>query len=166
MVWTALLPLERRNKTDQISGSAAQERERPGLLVENAMPRLSLLLPVAFTAVLWGVAAEAQERRRQSAASARPAEPRAWMEQCTDGVMRQLARARVPEAQVGPTVAYQCDAPLRAVLAQAIQTGEASICTVESCIGLARSRVADEVLPAYRELLANPPPEPTRPKRR
>jgi hypothetical protein len=79
------------------------------------------------------------------------------MEQCVGNVMRQLAQARVPEAQAGPTVAQYCDAPLRAVLAQAIQSGEAAICTVETCIGMARERVADEVLPIYRELLAKPP---------
>jgi hypothetical protein len=48
----------------------------------------------------------------------------------------------------------QCDAPLRAALVSAIQSGEAFICTVESCMGMARQRAAEEAKTAYRERLA------------
>src|SRR5215210_3708335 len=61
------------------------------------------------------------------------------------------ARARAPESQVGPTVLSECDGALRATLAEAIRTGEAGICTVDSCIGLARGRAAEEATEAYRQ---------------
>src|SRR4051812_26640668 len=57
------------------------------------------------------------------------------MEQCVNRVLARLARARADEAQVGLTVVSQCDGPLRAALAEAIQSGEAPLCTVESCMG-------------------------------
>jgi hypothetical protein len=40
------------------------------------------------------------------------------------------------------------------VLASAIETGSAFICTVESCIGMARQRAAEKARMAYRERLA------------
>ena len=43
--------------------------------------------------------------------------------------------------------------PLRAVLASAIENGQAFICTVESCIGMARQRAAENARTAYRERL-------------
>jgi len=73
------------------------------------------------------------------------------MEQCVSRVLTRLTRARAPEAQVGPTVLSECDGPLRATLAEAIRTGEAGLCTVESCIGMARSRAAEEATEAYRQ---------------
>ena len=73
------------------------------------------------------------------------------MEQCVDRVLSRLARARVDEAQVGSTVLAQCDGPLRAALAEAIQSGEAPLCTVESCMGMARSRASDEATAEYRQ---------------
>ena len=75
------------------------------------------------------------------------------MERCVDGVLARMARAKAPEAQVGQAVVAQCDAPLRAALASAIETGEAFICTVDSCIGIARQRAAEEAKSAYRERL-------------
>src|SRR3954464_4678489 len=66
------------------------------------------------------------------------------MEQCVNRVLSRLARARADEAQVGPTVLFQCDGPLRAALVEAIQSGEAPLCTVERCMGMARSRARDE----------------------
>jgi hypothetical protein len=76
------------------------------------------------------------------------------MERCVDTALARMARAKAPEAQVGKLVVTQCDAPLRAALAFAIETGEAFICTVESCIGMARQRAAEEAKSAYRERLA------------
>ena len=73
------------------------------------------------------------------------------MEQCVDRVLSRLARARADEAQVGPTVLSQCDGPLRAALAEAIQSGEAPLCTLESCMGMARSRASDEATAEYRQ---------------
>ena len=73
------------------------------------------------------------------------------MEQCVDRVLARLSRARADEAQVGPTVVSQCDGPLRAALAEAIQSGEAPLCTVESCMGMARSRASDEATAEYRQ---------------
>ena len=75
------------------------------------------------------------------------------MEQCVDRVLSQLTRARADEAQVGPTVVSQCDAPLRTALAEAIQSGEAPLCTLESCMGMARSRASEEATAEYRQRL-------------
>src|SRR3982751_6704203 len=75
------------------------------------------------------------------------------IEQCVERVLSRLARARADEAQVGPTVVSQCDGPLRAALAEAIQSGEAPLCTVESCMGMARLRASDEAAAEYRQRL-------------
>ena len=76
---------------------------------------------------------------------------RTSMERCVDGVLSKMARAKAPEAQVGKAVVSQCDKPLRAALASAIQTGEAPMCSVESCIAMARERAAEEATSAYRQ---------------
>jgi hypothetical protein len=76
---------------------------------------------------------------------------RASMEQCVKTTLSKLAQSRASEAQVGQAVVSRCDGPLRAALAEAINKGEAFICTVESCIGMARSRAAEEAREAYRK---------------
>jgi hypothetical protein len=88
-----------------------------------------------------------------SAGVAQTATARGSMERCVDNVLSRMARAKAPEAQVGDAVVAKCDAPLRAALASAIETGEAFICSVESCIDMARQRAADEARSAYRERL-------------
>jgi len=85
--------------------------------------------------------------------SAHVARGRQSMEQCVERVLSRLARARADEVQVGPTVLSQCDGPLRAALVDAIQSGEAPLCTVESCMGMARSRASDEATAEYRHRL-------------
>ena len=102
-----------------------------------------LAAATAFSAVLF-----------TAAASAQTAGTRHSMERCVDSVLARMARAKRPEAQVGPAVLSHCDGPLRAVLASAIETGSAFICTVESCIGMARQRAAEKARMAYRERLA------------
>ena len=102
-----------------------------------------LVAAATFTALLFSTAATAQTAgSRQS------------MERCVDSVLARMARTKAPEGQVGPAVVSQCDAPLRAALASAIASGEAFICSVESCIGMARQRAAEEAKSAYRERLA------------
>ncbi len=86
-------------------------------------------------------------------ASAQTADARRAMEQCVDRVLSRLARAKAPEAQAGPAVLAQCDGPLRATLASAINTGDAFICSIDSCLGIARDRAAEEARLAYRERL-------------
>ncbi len=51
---------------------------------------------------------------------------------------------------LGPAVLAQCDAALKARLAAEIAKGAAGICTVESCIGMARARTAEEARVAYQ----------------
>jgi hypothetical protein len=76
---------------------------------------------------------------------------RELMEQCVDHVLSQLARARAAETQVGPAVLSECDGALQAVLADAIESGEApAFCKVGFCITLARSRATEEATEAYR----------------
>src|SRR5689334_20866042 len=88
-----------------------------------------------------------------SAASAAPAEgARQSMERCVSSVLSRLARAQAPESDVGPAVLSKCDGQLRATLAEAIRSGEAAVCSVESCIGIARTRASEEATQAYREI--------------
>ena len=91
-----------------------------------------------------------------SAASSAPtpaqaASGRQLMQQCVGRVLSSLARRRAPENQVGPAVLSRCDRPLRASLAEAIGTGQAPMCTVESCIDQARARAVAESIAAYRQ---------------
>lgn len=72
------------------------------------------------------------------------------MEQCVQTVINRLARANTPETQVGQQVVQSCDAQLRAVLAAAIQAGQAGGCTVDSCIDMARGQAAQDAIMAYR----------------
>src|SRR3954452_8942181 len=76
---------------------------------------------------------------------------RQLMEQCVDHVLSQLALARAAETQVGPAVLSECDRALQAVLADAVESGEApAFCKVGFCITLARSRAAQEATEEYR----------------
>jgi hypothetical protein len=86
---------------------------------------------------------------------AQTAGARQSMERCVERVLSQMARKKTPETQVGEAVVSQCDAPLRAALQSAIQTGEAAICSVESCIGIARQRASEEARSAYRARVAS-----------
>jgi hypothetical protein len=86
-----------------------------------------------------------------SALAGAPSGGRSSMEHCVKTTLSRLAQSRAPEAQVGQVVVSRCDGPLRAALAEAIGKGEAFICTVESCIGMARSRAAEEAREAYRK---------------
>ena len=85
--------------------------------------------------------------------SAQSAKARLSMERCVDTVLWRMARAKASDVQVGQTVVSHCDGPLRAALASAIETGDAAICSVESCIGMARDRAAEEARLAYRDRL-------------
>ena len=70
---------------------------------------------------------------------------------CVDHVLSRLTQARVAETQVGPAVLSECDGALQAILADAIESGEApAFCKVGFCITLARSRAAQEATEAYR----------------
>ena len=76
---------------------------------------------------------------------------RQLMEQCVDHVLSRLARAKAAEEQVGPAVLSECDGALHAVLADAIESGEApALCKVAFCMTLARSRAAQEATEEYR----------------
>jgi hypothetical protein len=105
---------------------------------------ISIAIPAAVSAALAVLVAA-------SPSPARAAGGRQSMEQCVDRVLTRLARARAPESQVSPTVLSACDGPLRVTLAEAIQSGEAPFCTVESCMGMARSRAGEEATEQYRQ---------------
>jgi hypothetical protein len=76
---------------------------------------------------------------------------RQLMEHCVDQVLARLAQARAAETQVGPMVLSECDGALQAVLADAIESGEApAFCKVGFCITLARSRATQEATEEYR----------------
>jgi hypothetical protein len=105
---------------------------------------ISIAIPVAVSAALALLAAA-------PLSGAHAAGGRRSMEQCVDRVLSRLVRARAPESQVGPAVLSACDGPLRVTLAEAIQSGEAPFCTVESCLDMARSRAAQEATAEYRQ---------------
>ena len=111
------------------------------------MPNLFRVAPLALATTL-GLLVLSPATFAQSAGT------RTSMERCVDGVLSKLARAKAPEGQVGKAVVSQCDKPLRAALGSAIQTGEAPMCSVESCIGMARERAAEEATSAYRQRVA------------
>jgi hypothetical protein len=75
------------------------------------------------------------------------------MERCVDRVLSKMVDARASEAQVGRAVIVQCDSALRETVASAITTGEAFVCSVESCMWIARERAAKEAMSAYRQRL-------------
>jgi hypothetical protein len=99
------------------------------------------VLSTAAVAIAWlalPTAAQAQGGRQK-------------MEQCVDHVLSRLARAKAAEEQVGPAVLSECDGALHAVLADAIESGEApALCKVAFCMTLARSRAAQEATEEYR----------------
>lgn len=111
-----------------------------GALAVFGSAGLALMMPVG--------SAEAQSGRGGGAGG------RQGMEQCVQRVLTGLYNQRAPEAQVGPAIVSQCDGPLRATLAEAIRTGEAGSCTVESCLAIARERAAGEATAAYRAQLS------------
>ena len=112
------------------------------------MPRSTRL---ATTSLLLGALIALATATLSSPAHAAPGRPS--MEPCVDRILSRLARAGAGEAQVGPIVLSQCDGPLRAALADAIQSGEAPLCTIESCMGMARNRASDEATAEYRQRL-------------
>src|SRR3954454_25044574 len=57
--------------------------------------------------------------------AARAAGGRVAMERCVDRVLGRLTRAGAIDSQVGPAVLSECDQPLRLVLSDAIESGEA-----------------------------------------
>ncbi len=101
-----------------------------------------LITPVA---VLAAVAAASTPSAAQAAGG------RQAMQQCVTRVLSGLARQQAEESQVGSAVLSRCDGPLRTALTDAIQSGEAASCTVESCLDMARSRAAAEAIQAYRQ---------------
>ena len=83
--------------------------------------------------------------------AAQAAEGRHAMEQCVDRVLSRLTRSKAGDAQVGPAVLSECDQPLRLVLADAIESGEApGFCKVAFCLDIARSRAAQEATAEFR----------------
>ena len=73
------------------------------------------------------------------------------MEQCVDRVLSRLTRTGAVEGEVSRAVLSECDGPLRLVLADAIDSGEAPLfCKVAICLDLARSRTAQEATEEYR----------------
>jgi hypothetical protein len=112
------------------------------------MPKLMNMAVMASVAALTLISSS-------GATFAQTASARQSMERCVERVLSQAARKKTPDAQVGQTVVSQCDGPLRAALQSAIQTGEAAICSVESCIGIARQRAAEEATSAYRARVAS-----------
>ena len=88
-----------------------------------------------------------------STASAQTADARLTLERCVDRVLSRMADARASEAEVGRAVIVQCDSALKEAVASAITTGEAFVCSVESCMWIARERAANEAISAYRQRL-------------
>lgn len=100
--------------------------------------RLGIVTVVALVGAMpWALPAEAAARDQ--------------MEACGSRVMARLSKAKASEDKVGPAIVKECDKQLRASLAEAIKTGEAGGCTVESCLALARERATEESTEMYRQ---------------
>jgi hypothetical protein len=109
-------------------------------------PLIQISVAVLGTACLLVGAAGLAEAQGQNG--------RGQMERCVDRVLGGLARSKAPEEQAGPAVVTQCNAPLRAAVAEAIRTGEAFICSnVDACLPMAQERASYEARDAYRRLL-------------
>jgi ABC-type transporter MlaC component len=106
----------------------------------STIPALSLAASLAFVAT--GAAAASAQQGGAARAS---------MQQCVAGVLSRLARSQADASQVAPTVTSQCDKQLRATLQEAIKTGEAGNCTVETCLKMAQERAGQEATMAYRQ---------------
>ena len=89
-----------------------------------------------------------------STASAQTADARLTMERCVDRVLLRMAVARASEAQVGRAVILECNPALREAVASAIATGEAFVCSIESCMWIAQERAVNEAISAYRQRLS------------
>ena len=72
------------------------------------------------------------------------------MEQCVERVLTGLLSKKATDIEVGRAVIGQCDSQLKATLAEAIKNGEASSCTVEKCIQVARDEATREAKEEYR----------------
>lgn len=113
-------------------------QQHQGQHVRTTIVTLSAALAVAAFSATLPTAAQAKGGRQ-------------LMEHCVDQVLARLAQARAAETQVGPMVLSECDGALQAVLADAIESGEApAFCKVGFCITLARSRAAQEATEEYR----------------
>lgn len=106
------------------------------------MPKIVTALIAAF-ALAGAFSTLARPAQAQSSA-------RSSMEQCVDRVLSGLLRKRATDIEVGRAVVSQCDGQLKATLAEAIRKGEASSCTVEKCIQVARDEATREAREAYR----------------
>jgi urease accessory protein UreF len=112
----------------------------------NQMPRTApKAAPLYIAAALIFCAASS------SVGHAREAPQRDAMEQCVENLMVRLGRLKAPESQVGQEVVSRCDRELHETLAEAIRSGEAPFCSVETCLELARMRAAKEAREEYRE---------------
>lgn len=115
------------------------------------MPKRSPKVLLISTTVALALVAAMSVPAAAQRAGAQQGSGRQAMQQCVAGVLARLAKAQAPETQVGPTVISQCDRQLRASLADAIRTGEAAGCTIETCLDMARARAAQESTMAYRQ---------------
>ena len=113
-------------------------------MFENETRRVTIT-SIALVAAA-GVAALATTPSVTQAAGGRHA-----MEQCVDRVLSRLTRTGAADSQVGPAVLSECDQPLRLVLSDAIESGEApGLCRIAFCLDLARSRAAQEATAEFR----------------
>jgi hypothetical protein len=85
------------------------------------------------------------------ASAQQPAGARQAMERCVSTVLTRLARRGASASDVGPAVLTRCDGPLRATLAEAIRSGQAGLCTIETCLDTARMRAAETATQLYRQ---------------
>jgi ABC-type transporter MlaC component len=135
---SAHIPRQSRVKRGFESDHPNKDSSMPKLF--SAVPALSLLASLALA----GAASVPAAAQQQGAA-------RASMQQCVSRVLARLARSQAPDSQVAPAVLSDCDKQLRATLAEAIQSGQAGACTVETCLAQARERAGQEATFAYRQ---------------
>lgn len=71
--------------------------------------------------------------------------------QCVERVFTSLSSKKATDIEVGRALRSQCDNEVKATLAEAIKSGEASSCTIEKCMQVARDEVARQAKELYRK---------------
>lgn len=108
--------------------------------MSKAVTALSVGVAFACGLMLTGPPAQAQQKAA-----------RGTMEQCVERVLTGLLRKKATDIEVSRAVLSQCDTQLKATLAEAIKNGEASSCTVEKCIQVARDEATREAKEEYHK---------------
>lgn len=106
------------------------------------MSRLAVL--AVGLALSCGLIAVSPAQAQQNAA-------RDALAQCVERVFTGFSSKKATDIEIARALRSQCDNEVKATLADAIKTGEASSCTMEKCMQVARDEVARQAKELYRK---------------